>query len=74
MSTFPSLTAKAVVQIIQKLGFIKVRQKGSHVFFSHQDGRTTVVPMHAGRNIGKGLLHSILHEIQISPEEFNKLR
>lgn len=74
MNKLPSLTAKRVVKILQKLGFKKVRQKGSHAFFSHSNGRTTVVPIHHGRSLGKGLLRSMLHDIQISPEEFNKLK
>lgn len=74
MSKLPSLKSNQLVKILLKLGFKKIRQKGSHTFFAHPNGRTTVVPMHQGRTLGKGLLHSIFHDIQISPEEFNKLR
>ena len=31
-----------------KMGFLLKRQEGSHVFFQHSDGRTTVVPNHPG--------------------------
>lgn len=74
MSKLPSLKARNIVKILHKLGFKKVRQKGSHAFFSHTDGRTTVVPIHQGRSLGKGILHSILHDIQISSEQLNSLR
>lgn len=74
MSKLPSLKTREVIKILHKLGFRMVRQKGSHAFFAHPDGRTTVVPTHQGRNIGKGLLHSILHDIKISPDEFIKLK
>lgn len=74
MNKLPSFKAKEVIKILHKLGFEKVRQKGSHAFFSHANGRTTVVPIHQGRSIGKGLLRSILHDIKISPEEFNNLK
>ncbi|MHB8384362.1 MAG: type II toxin-antitoxin system HicA family toxin [Candidatus Binataceae bacterium] len=30
------------------MGFVAARQKGSHVFFKHPDGRTTTVPRHRG--------------------------
>lgn len=73
MSKLPPLKSREIIKILRKLGFQKVRQKGSHAFFSHPDGRTTVVPIHQGRQIGKGLLRSILHDIQMSPEEFKKL-
>ena len=74
MNKLPSLKARDIVKILHKLGFKKVRQKGSHAFFSHTDGRTTVVPIHQGRTLGKGILHSILHDMKISPNEINKLR
>lgn len=73
MSTLPSLKARELIKILKKLGFSKIRQRGSHIFFSHRDGRTTVVPFHQGKQIGKGLLHSILDDINMSPEEFKKL-
>ena len=38
----------------------------------HKDGRCTVVPMHAGRDIGRGLLKRILNEIDMSREDFLK--
>jgi predicted RNA binding protein YcfA (HicA-like mRNA interferase family) len=38
-------------QILIKLGFVILRQKGSHVFYRHQDGRTTTVPNHQGRDL-----------------------
>ena len=70
---FP-ITAKKLIRILKKLGFEKVRQKGSHAFFEHYDGGTTVVPMHSGEDIGKGLLNEILKDIEMSVEEFNRLR
>lgn len=73
MSALPLLKARELIKILNKLGFSQVRQKGSHAFFSHQDGRATVVPIHPTKRIGKGLLRSILHDIQISPDEFRKL-
>jgi len=47
-----------------------LRQKGSHRFYRHPDGRTTLVPIHANKEIGWGLLHAILKEIKMSREEF----
>jgi predicted RNA binding protein YcfA (HicA-like mRNA interferase family) len=73
MSKLPLLKARELVKILTTLGFSQTRQRGSHAFFLHPDGRTTVVPIHPAKQIGKGLLRSILHDIQISPEEFKKL-
>lgn len=73
MSKLPILKARQLIKILKKLDFSQVRQKGSHIFFSHPDGRTTVVPFHQSKTIGKGLLRSILNDINISPEEFRKI-
>ncbi|HLC89174.1 MAG TPA: type II toxin-antitoxin system HicA family toxin [Candidatus Nanoarchaeia archaeon] len=40
----PLMNAKDVAKILEKLGFEFKRQKGSHMFFAHPDGRTTVIP------------------------------
>lgn len=58
--------------MLGKLGFQEIRQKGSHKYFKHPDGRATVVPMHGNRDIGRGLLRKILNEIELSREEFLK--
>jgi len=56
MSKLPSLTGRQVVKALQKAGFTVIRQKGSHAFLRHPDGRSTVVPLHAGETVGPGLL------------------
>jgi len=35
-----------VIKVLEKIGFKVVRQKGSHVYLKHPDGRATVVPGH----------------------------
>ncbi|ELR96921.1 type II toxin-antitoxin system HicA family toxin [Gloeocapsa sp. PCC 73106] len=57
-------------QILINLGFEQVRQKGSHVFYRHLDGRITTVPNHAGRDLARPLIREILQEIEISPKDF----
>jgi len=44
----PLLSAYELAKILKKIGFELIRQKGSHMFFKHSDGRTTVVPRHPG--------------------------
>lgn len=68
----PTLKARDVERALQKLGFYRTDQKGSHVMWEHPDGRFTSVPHHGGEDIGRGLLRQILREIEISPEEFMK--
>lgn len=75
MTKLPLLTAKEFFKILQKLGFEKIRQEGSHVFFKHADGRTTVVPNHSGEELDRGLLNKIVKkDLRISRDEFMKYR
>lgn len=54
------------------LGFKKARQKGSHAFYRHPDGRFTTIPHHKGRLLARPLIREILQEIEITVEEYNK--
>lgn len=72
MSKLPLLSGIEVCKILSKIGFEEIRQKGGHKYFRHPDGRATVVPIHSGRDIGRGLLKRILNDIEISREEFWK--
>ena len=67
------INPKKFIKIIKKLGFQKRDAEGSHVFFYHPDGRTTVVPVH-NKDIGKGLLKKILNDINLKVDEYDKLR
>ena len=51
MTKLPLLTAKEMTRILKKIGFELMRQEGSHMFFAHPDGRTTVIPNHGGEEI-----------------------
>ena len=62
-----------LTKILQGLGFVKRDAEGSHVFFKHSDGRTTVIPVHT-REISKGLLKKILNDIKLSVAEYDRLR
>jgi predicted RNA binding protein YcfA (HicA-like mRNA interferase family) len=59
-------------RVLLDLGFRAVRQKGSHVFYRHSDGRTTTVPNHPGRDLARPLIREILREIELTTEEFQK--
>ncbi|HUT85642.1 MAG TPA: type II toxin-antitoxin system HicA family toxin [Elusimicrobiales bacterium] len=73
MTKLTPLNAKEICKKLKKLDFVKIRQKGSHTFWKHSDGRCTVIPIHKGEDITKGLLRSILNQIEISWGEFKKL-
>ena len=73
MTRLPIVDFRAMDKLLRGLGFERVRQKGSHVFYRHPDGRTTTVPDHAGRDLARPLIREILREIEISPDGFNQL-
>ncbi|MFA4945468.1 MAG: type II toxin-antitoxin system HicA family toxin [Lentisphaeria bacterium] len=69
MSTFPAPTGMQLIKALRNSGFEVIRIKGSHHFLRHPDGRATVVPMHRGETIGRGLLAQILRDCEISRDE-----
>jgi predicted RNA binding protein YcfA (HicA-like mRNA interferase family) len=70
MSNLPVLKPREVVRILENLGFLEVRQRGSHRQFRHADGRGTTVPFHAGRDIAPPLLRQIAKDIGMNAQEF----
>jgi predicted RNA binding protein YcfA (HicA-like mRNA interferase family) len=70
MVKLPMLKPRQVIAAIESLGFVEVRQRGSHKQFRHADGRVTTVPDHRGRDISPNLLRKILEDIRVKPEEF----
>lgn len=73
MSQRPAVTGKQVVAALGKAGFSVLRVRSSHHFMRHPDGRTTVVPVHAGETIGPGLMSKILRDCELSREQFASL-
>ena len=74
MPKLSPIRGKDLVSILEKLGFVKVHQKGSHARLEHSDGRKTSVPLHSGEKVGVGLLRKILRDTNISRGKFEKLR
>lgn len=64
------LKSSKVIKILKKLGFEPIRQRGSHIYFKHADGRCTVVPFHKGEDISKGLIKKILQDIEMDWNSF----
>ena len=63
-----------VTRVLERLGFTRIRQSGSHAVYHHLDGRWTTVPMHRGRDLGKGILGKILKDTGLTTTEFERLR
>jgi len=70
MTKLPPLKAREVVKGLQSLGFEKVRQKGSHAIFHHQDCRRAPLPIHPAKTISPYLLSDILRQLGVAEDEF----
>jgi len=55
--------------MLERLGFVEVRQRGSHRQYRHPDGRSTTVPFHGGRDISPTLLRKIARDVGLTVEE-----
>jgi predicted RNA binding protein YcfA (HicA-like mRNA interferase family) len=64
----PVLKPQEVVRVLGRLGFLEVRQRGSHKQFRHADGRGTTVPFHPGQDISPILLRKIADDIGVTLE------
>jgi len=72
MTRLPIVDFPTMEKVLLSLGFQAVRQKGSHVFYRHPDGRATTVPNHPGRDLARPLIREILREIELTPEQFQR--
>ena len=73
MNRLRIVDAKTLEKVVFSLGFERVRQKGSHIFYRHSDGRTTTIPHQGSRVLARPLLREILREIDITVDEYNRI-
>lgn len=69
MGQVPTLKPREVGALLEALGFVEVRQRGSHRQYRHPDGRGTTVPFHSGRDIAPTLLRKISKDISLTVEQ-----
>lgn len=72
-SKYPILTPQEIIRALEKIGFQKTSQKGSHAKYKNQSSpvRVVIIPIHS--EIAKGTLKSILEQANISLEDFLNL-
>lgn len=72
MTRLPTLSARKIIQALEKAGFVVQRQRGSHCQMKHpgKNLRTTI-PIH-GDDIKRGLLKLILKQAQLTEDEFQE--
>ena len=65
---------RQLVRVLEKAGFVKQRQRGSHLrMWRESDKRLVIVPMHKGKDMPTGTLRGILRDADISTDEFVQL-
>ena len=62
-----------VIRVLEKVGFERIRQSGSHATYRHPDGRWTIVAIHQGKIIPVGTLRKIIRDAGLTVEEFQEL-
>jgi predicted RNA binding protein YcfA (HicA-like mRNA interferase family) len=65
--------AEIVIKALNRIGFQPVRQRGSHLIMKHPDGRSIVIPVHPGEELGRGILLEIIRDLRMSKENFLEL-
>lgn len=70
MTKLPPLKTRQVVKGLRKMGFEKVRQRGSHAIFHHQDCRRAPIPIHPTKTISPYFLSDILKRLEIDEDKF----
>lgn len=71
MPTLPILSGRVIVKILSKVGYVQVRQRGSHIRLTCSGKPSVTVPDY--RSIDRSLLRKILRDLNISVDDFNKL-
>ena len=74
MPPLPVMKADDLIRVLQNAGFEITRQRGSHVRMKHPDGRIVTIPVHSGRDIGRGLLRKILRDADLTVDDLLSLR
>ncbi len=73
MSRLPRVTAAQIIRVLEKQGYVLTRQSGSHKIYKSKSGKRTTVPFHAGHILHPKVLKSILADIGLTSDEFERL-
>jgi predicted RNA binding protein YcfA (HicA-like mRNA interferase family) len=67
MPKLPHVSGATIVKTLERLGFAKIRQSGSHVIM-RRGSQGCVVPLH--NEVKIGTLAGVLRQADITPEDF----
>ena len=69
----PKVTAKEIIAVLERVGFILSRQSGSHKIYKNQSGKRVTVPFHGNKILHPKVLRSILKDADIDLEKLRAL-
>ncbi len=70
----PAIKVREVLRKLERAGYQRWRQSGSHLsLYRQKDNKTVTVPVHFGKDVPKGTLRAIIREAGLTVEEFTQL-
>ena len=72
MARLPRPSGQQMVRFLESQGFTVVRVRGSHHVMV-RDTKRTSIPVHGNSALKIGTLRGILRDIEMSPDEFERL-
>ena len=73
MARLPRVTARQIVGVLEKLGFVLARQSGSHMIYKNSAGKRATVPFHAAKVLHPKVLKSIMRDADLTAEKLEEL-
>jgi predicted RNA binding protein YcfA (HicA-like mRNA interferase family) len=73
MPKLPRLTAREIISVLEKCGFVLARQSGSHMIFKDAAGKRATVPYHASKILHPKIVKSIMRDANLTAEDLEKL-
>jgi predicted RNA binding protein YcfA (HicA-like mRNA interferase family) len=69
----PRLTAKEIIAVLERLGFVLARQSGSHKIYKNSSSKRVTVPFHGNKILHPKILKSILKDAEIDVMKLTEL-
>jgi len=73
MEKLPRITAAEAIKVLERAGFLLVRQSGSHKIYKNNEGKRVTVPYHTARTLHPKVLQSILRDANLTVKSFKDL-
>jgi len=70
---FTGLSGKKTVRALERAGFNRVSQRGSHIKLTKAGARRLIVIVPDHRELKPGVVDSILEMAELTPQEFKEL-